>query len=478
MTTIVWFRQDLRLSDNPALFEAAARGPVLPVFVYEDPEDTGDPSPLGGASRWWLHHSLAKLEEALPGLVILRGSARTIIPLMVAEVGAKAVFWNRCYEPHAIARDTDIKTALKAAGTEVQSFKAGLLFEPWDIQTKSGGPFKVYSPFWKTARQKPVDAPLAEPKSISIVPFEGSVSLEALNLLPERPNWAAGWGDIWQPGGSGARARLAAFLNHGLAGYGELRNRPDLENVSRLSPHLHFGEISPRQVWHAAQHLMLQDPGKADDGYKFLSEIAWREFSHHLLYHFPDLPTANWKPAFNAYPWRDSEGDLQRWQKGETGYPIVDAGMRELWNTGYMHNRVRMIAASFLVKHLRLHWRHGEAWFRETLVDADLANNAAGWQWVAGSGADAAPYFRIFNPITQGAKFDPDGVYTRKWVPELKDLPTADLFAPFAASPLVLESAGVRLGDIYPHPIVDHGEARRAALAGYEAVRQAGQNAA
>ncbi|MEP3047479.1 MAG: deoxyribodipyrimidine photo-lyase [Roseibium sp.] len=478
MTTIVWFRQDLRISDNPALLEAACKGAVLPVYIVETAEQSGDEHPLGGANKWWLHHSLAALRETLPGLVILCGSARHLIPKLVTEVGADAVFWNRVYEPHAIARDSDIKADLKTAGCEVRSFKASLLFEPWELQTKSSGPFKVYSPFWKSAQQQPVGMPLAAPEQFRFASYDGGEGLEDLNLLPTKPNWASGWQDVWRPGEAGAKQRLGEFLDSELAGYGELRNRPDLPKVSRLSPHLHFGEISPRQVWAATHHKLDSNPQLAKDGMKFLSEIGWREFAHHLLYHFPKLPSDNWKPTFDAYPWRDSPEDLERWQRGETGYPLVDAGMRELWQTGYMHNRVRMLVASFLVKHLRLHWKHGEAWFRDTLVDADLANNSAGWQWVAGSGADAAPYFRIFNPMSQGLKFDPEGLYTRKWVPELKGLEAADLFAPFEAPPSVLEKAGVRLGETYPHPIVDHANARKAALGGYQSVKLNGQNAA
>lgn len=478
MTTLVWFRQDLRISDNPALFEAARKGEVLAVYVLEDGGSAGETHPLGGASRWWLHHSLAALCQKLPDLALLRGDPRQIIPQLAQQHRVRSVVWNRCYEPQAIARDTAVKSALKQAGIEATSFKAGLLFEPWELQTKSGGPFKVYTPFWKAAQQLPVSATLPAPPVICTVAHEGALKLDELDLLPEKPNWAAGWEELWQPGEVSAHKRLENFLDAGLQNYGELRNRPDKANVSRLSAPLHFGEISPRQVWQAVRHRMDRDPAIERDGVKFLSEIAWREFSHHLIYHFPEIPSRNWRPTFDAYPWRESSEDLARWQSGQTGYPIVDAGMRELWQTGYMHNRVRMIAASFLVKHLRLHWSHGETWFRDTLVDADLANNAAGWQWVAGSGADAAPYFRVFNPITQGAKFDPDGEYTRKWVPELGRLATVDLFAPFEASGLVLEAAGVRLGETYPHPIVDHASARKAALAGYEAVRQAGQNAA
>ena len=474
MTTIVWFRQDLRIADNPALFEAARAGEVLPVFILEDADRVGEAHPLGGASRWWLHHSLEALRNDLGGLTCLRGDARVILPALVQETRAKAVHWNRCYEPHAIGRDSTIKADLKAEGIEVRSFKASVLFEPWDLETKAGGPFKVYSPFWRALQAKPVPEPLAAPERLDLATGSAGDAIADWRLLPSGPNWAHEFDEIWQPGERGAMNRLEKFLKEGLENYGALRDRPDLPNVSRLSPHLHFGEISPRQVWHRTKRT---DKHQADAG-KFLSEIAWREFCCHLLYHFPAMPAKNWKPAFDAYPWRDNLEDLKAWQRGRTGYPIVDAGMRELWQTGYMHNRVRMIAASFLVKHLRLHWHHGEAWFRDTLVDADLANNSAGWQWVAGSGADAAPYFRVFNPMSQGAKFDPDGAYVRKWCPELKALETAHIHAPFLAPDEALDRAGVRLGKSYPYPIVDHAAARKAALAGYEAVKKASDSTA
>ncbi|MET1415268.1 deoxyribodipyrimidine photo-lyase [Roseibium sp. HPY-6] len=478
MSTLVWFRQDLRTVDNPALFEAAKNGPVLPVFIHEDPHQTGELHPLGGASKWWLHHSLSALKQTLPGLVILKGDARFLVPQIARQAEVSNVCWNRCYEPHAIERDTEIKALLRADGFNVESFKASLLHEPWELTNKTGGSFKVYSPFWKTAQQQDVKAPLPAPEKIEFIEYPDGERLDSLGLLPQNPNWADGWDDLWSPGERGAKQRLEAFLHADLKGYGTLRNRPDLPNVSRLSPHLHFGDISPRQIWFETQKTMNQEPDLGNDGQKFLSEIAWREFSYHLLYHFPELPKSNWRPTFDAYPWREAPEDLERWQKGQTGYPIVDAGMRELWQTGYMHNRVRMIVASFLVKHLRLHWHHGEAWFRDTLLDADLANNSASWQWVAGSGADAAPYFRIFNPITQGQKFDPEGAYVRRWVPELRDLETAYLFEPFNAPEAALERAGVVLGVSYPLPIVEHAAARQAALAGYEAVKLAGQNAA
>ena len=473
MTTLVWFRQDLRLSDNGALSWAAARGPVVPVYI-DDAGIGSDVRPLGGASRWWVHHSLTALQTALGGLVVLRGDPAQLLADLARRTGATAVAWNRCYEPYAIARDTSLKIGLTTDGLEVMSCNGALLHEPWDVETGSGGPFKVYSPFWRAAQRRPVAKTLSRPAFEVALPTGQHQGLAALGLLPKKPDWAAAWPGIWTPGEAGAKQRLEAFLASELDGYAEQRNRPDLPNVSRLSPHLHFGEISPRQIWGRVQAIVEERAGTRADGEKFLAEIGWREFATHLLYHFPTLPTRNWKPAFDAYPWDDNPAALQAWQRGLTGYPMVDAGMRELWATGYMHNRVRMIAASFLVKHLRIHWRQGEAWFWDTLVDADLANNAASWQWIAGSGADAAPYFRIFNPMEQGRRFDPDGIYVRRWCPELKRLPTAVLHAPFEAPREILAAAGVVLGTTYPHPIVGHAEARAAALAGYAAVKSAG----
>ncbi|MEM7223050.1 MAG: deoxyribodipyrimidine photo-lyase [Pseudomonadota bacterium] len=471
MTTIVWLRQDLRIADNPALFEAALRGPVVPVYILDETA----PRPLGGASKWWLHHSLSALGQSLKPLLLLRGDPQALLLDLIGRTGADAVFWNRCYEPHAVERDKAIKAALRAQGIEARSFNGGLLHEPWELTTAAGGPFKVYSPFWRAALGRQVAPSLPAPKPEVSVPESLGDDLDDWGLLPTAPDWAAGWSQIWQPGEAGAVARLEAFLETGLAGYGILRDRPDLANVSRLSPHLHFGEISPRQIWARCGFLGEAEPALDRDIAKFLSELGWREFSTHLIYHYPNLPERNWKAAFDAYPWRDSAADLKAWRRGRTGYPIVDAGLRELWNTGYMHNRVRMVAASFLVKHLRLHWRHGEAWFWDTLLDADLANNVAGWQWVAGSGADAAPYFRIFNPITQGRKFDPEGSYVRRWCSELAKLDTAYIHAPFEAPERALSAAGIRLGETYPRPVVDHAEARRAALAGYAAVKSAAE---
>ena len=469
--TIVWFRQDLRLADNPALHAASRRGAVVPVYILdEDPAGHGVRAP-GGASRWWLHHSLTRLGEALGGLALLRGDPETLLAGLAEQTGADAVHWNRCYEPGAIARDTAIKTALGDAGLEIKSFNGALLHEPWEVKTQGGAPYKVFTPYWRAARELEVADPLPAPKPRIALPDGIGEALEAWALLPVSPNWAEGWEAHWTPGETGAHGRLKAFLDSGLKGYGTKRDRPDLPHVSRLSPHLHHGEISPRQIWWATHRRTDRDESLTKDAEKFLSEVGWREFSYNLLFHFPDLPEKNLRDQFDGYPWRTSEADLKAWRTGMTGYPMVDAGMRELWATGYMHNRVRMIAASFLIKHLRLHWREGEAWFWDTLVDADLANNSASWQWVAGSGADAAPYFRIFNPMTQGTKFDPDGDYVRRWCPELAGLPDAHIHAPFEAPADMLSRAGVRLGETYPAPIVDHKQAREAALAGYETIK-------
>ncbi len=469
MSTIVWFRQDLRTRDNPALAAAAALGPVLPIFILD--ESTSGPLwRLGGASRWWLHHSLASLRDDLGHLALFRGAPCDLLPAIIKKVGASAVYWNRCYEPFAIARDKELKALLRGIGVEVQSFNGSLLHEPWEVATGNGGPFKVYTPYWRASLEKPVAAPLPAPKLVVDTSLILGDRVEEWDLLPTNPNWADGWEKLWNPGEIAALTRFDEFATNGLAGYRELRDRPDLQRTSRLSPHLHWGEISPRQIW-ARLALEAEDPLKREGANKFLSEIGWREFAYHLLYHFPTLAERNWRQEFDAYPWRQSAEDLKAWQRGRTGYPMVDAGMRELWQTGSMHNRVRMIAASFLIKHLRIDWRHGEAWFWDTLLDADLANNAAGWQWVAGSGADASPYFRIFNPILQGKKFDPKGDYVRRWCPELARLPNEFIHAPFNASAECLAQAGIKLGRTYPVPIVDHDLARTAALAGYDKVR-------
>jgi deoxyribodipyrimidine photo-lyase len=469
--TIVWFRQDLRATDNPALAAAAARGAVVPVYIRDD----SGPWARGGASRWWLHHSLAALGDDLArrgsALILRSGAAGTVLAQLVAETGAEAVVWNRCYEPAAIARDRVIKAELGRARVDAQSFNASLLFEPWTVTTRAGGAYGVFSPFWRACLAQPEPAqPLPAPARLEPIamPPRGE-SLDEWGLLPRAPDWAGALRATWTPGEAGARARLDAFVANRLTHYHRSRDRPDLPGTSRLSPHLHFGEISPRAVWHAVR--AAGDHGAGPE--RFLTELGWREFSYHLLYHAPELPERGLRAEFARFPWAADEAALRAWQRGRTGYPIVDAGMRELWATGWMHNRVRMIVASFLVKDLLLPWQDGARWFWDTLVDADLANNAASWQWVAGCGADAAPYFRIFNPALQAARFDPDGAYVRRWVPELARVPAAHIHKPWAAPDTALAEAGVRLGATYPRPIVDHAAARRRALAAFADMKRA-----
>lgn len=474
---LVWFRSDLRVNDNPALTAAAETGlPVICVFI-RDEETPGDWKP-GGASQWWLHHSLSELKKSLEALgsqlVLKTGTALDVIAELIDETGADTVYWNRRYEVHNRETDTSIKSDLRDKGLDAISFKANLLIEPWEVETKSGDPFKVFTPFWKASLNiiDPAD-PLLAPKRLKAPDnLPDSDQLDDWTLLPTKPDWSRGLMDEWEPGEAGAARRLKDFLETPINRYKDARDIPSDHGTSKLSPHLAFGEISPRQIWAAAQDAVTNGVTRTGAD-KFLSEIGWREFSHNLLYHFPDFPEKNFQPKFNHFPWSDSQDHLKAWQEGQTGYPIVDAGMRQLWQTGWMHNRVRMIVGSFLVKHLLIDWREGEAWFWDTLVDADLANNSAGWQWIAGSGADAAPYFRIFNPMTQGEKFDPDGAYVRQWVPELKHLPDRFIHQPWEAGEMVLKECDIELGKTYPYPIVDHKEARERALSAFQSLKDA-----
>lgn len=474
--TVMWFRNDLRITDNTALHAAAQTGgPVVPLFVLDDEEpQTWRP---GGASRWWLDGSLAALASRLEGLgsrlVIRKGRAREILPQFAREVGAAAVHCSRGYEPWCGSLESDLKAELSAAGIEFRRYRGVLLFEPESLRTREGEAYRVYSPFARAAVLAPdPGVPLPAPERLP-APAAWPPSLErrALDLEPRRPDWAAGLRATWIPGAPAAQERLAAFLDRGLAGYRDLRDRPDLEATSRLSPHLHMGEISVRACWHGARFAGAQDPGAAGGLETFLRELLWREFSYHLLVHWPDLPSQPFRASFGRFPWAPDPALLRAWQKGLTGYPIVDAGMRELWGTGWMHNRVRMITASFLIKHLLQPWQDGAAWFWDTLVDADLASNSASWQWVAGSGADAAPYFRIFNPVKQGVTFDPDGAYVRRWCPELAGMPNAHIHAPWMADESVHAKAGLALGRSYPAPIVDHLEARGRAMAAFLSIK-------
>ncbi|WP_430436508.1 cryptochrome/photolyase family protein [Oceanibaculum nanhaiense] len=476
---LLWFRQDLRLADNPALCAAMASGQlVLPVYILDD--ETPGAWRTGGAARWWLHHSLAALSRDLDALglplVLRRGDSRQVIADLVSETGAAAVYWNRCYEPFARKRDETIKAALKRDGIAARSFNSALLHEPWTVENKAGEPFRVYSAFWRACLAKDgPEAPLPAPEALTSTPTPAPQGdrLADWALLPTAPNWAKGFEAAWTPGEAAARDRLTGFLDAAVNRYKTERDRPDIEATSRLSPHLHFGEIGPRQIWHATQAAMAAGGVSGASALKFLSEVGWREFAHHLLYHNDTLPDHPLRPEFADFPWHENGDALAAWQRGRTGFPIVDAGMRELWATGWMHNRVRMIVASFLVKDLLIPWQEGEAWFWDTLVDADLANNAASWQWVAGCGADAAPYFRIFNPVLQGEKFDPDGAYVRRWVPELAKMPASHIHKPWLAPDDVMRQAGVTLGETYPTPIVDHGTARDRALDAFSRIKKA-----
>lgn len=476
--TIIRFRQDLRLQDNPALFAAVQRGgPVVPVYILDE---VGEGRwPAGGASRWWLHHSLAELAGALrergSRLIVTQGESGAVLRELIKTTGATAVYWNRRYEPESIARDKTIKAELLASGIEAKSFNAGLLFEPHTVKNKSGGPFQVFTPYWKHCQTLAVDPLVKLPAGNLAAPakWPKSDDLAALKLLP-RLDWADGFSKHWQPGETGATKRLKQFIARAIEAYDDQRNIPATDGTSALSPHLHFGEIGPRQIW-AAVRALSKESGvfpTSRGAQVFLTEVGWREFAHHLLYYFPRTPVTPLREDFAAFPWVKATVQLRAWQSGLTGYPIVDAGMRQLWQTGWMHNRVRMIVASFLVKHLRISWQVGAAWFWDTLVDADLANNTLGWQWSAGCGADAAPYFRIFNPILQGQKFDAAGTYVRHWVPELARLPVEFIHAPWTAPPATLAQAGVSLGGNYPGPIVEHGEARAAALAALKSIRK------
>jgi len=465
---IVWFRRDLRVADNPALTEAAATGrPIICLYIYE----TGVARPLGAASLWWLHYSLKSLKENLSTLgaklVLRKGVAKDVLDSLIQETDAKSVFWNRRYAEEAIARDKDIKTDLSQRALTVKTYRANLLSEPWTVEKKTGGYYKVFTPYWRAA-QNHIDTQDPLPALDKIHAFQGdlkSEDLEDWDLLPQTPDWGVKMKPYWQIGSDGAAKALASFLDGPVEDYPDDRNRPDKEaGTSHLSPHLAFGEISPRQIWDACKDNLVASR-------KFLAEIGWREFSYVLLFHNPKLASQNFKRDFDGFEWEENEHALERWQQGQTGYPFVDAGMRQLWQTGWQHNRVRMVTASFLIKHLMIDWRRGEEWFWDTLVDADPASNAASWQWVAGSGADASPYFRIFNPFSQGEKFDPNGDYVRKYVPELTNLPNKFIHRPWDASEFVLKEAGVILGKTYPLPMVDHKKARERALAAYKNTR-------
>ncbi|MGM0552656.1 MAG: cryptochrome/photolyase family protein [Pseudomonadota bacterium] len=453
--TLVWLRRDLRLTDQPALYAASERGgPVIPVFIQAPEEEA--PWQPGAASRWWLHHSLQALDDDLRArgsrLTLRAGPSLGTLRTLVRETGATAVYWNRLYDPAFVQRDPAIQAGLRADGIEVCSFNAHLLVEPWEVETGQGQPYKVFNPFWKTCLKRGIDQdPLPAPAALPAPQtWPDSLRPERLDLLPSI-DWAAGLRTSWSAGETAARERLKHFIDGGVQDYTSERDRPDHDGTSRLSPHLHFGEISPRQILRALRAAGLHPDRGGPEA--FVRELGWRDFSHHVLYHFPHTPEQPLNPRFEAFPWRVSGHDLRAWQLGRTGLPIIDAAMQQLRETGWMHNRLRMVVGSFLTKNLRLHWKHGAHWFWDTLVDADLAANTLGWQWAGGCGADAAPYFRVFNPHTQGQRHDPEGAYVRRFLPVLREVETRYIHSP---------GAGGAPG--YPEPLVDLGASRRAAL--------------
>ncbi len=469
-TALFWFRQDLRCQDNPALALACRNHQkLIPIYIREPKPDLS----MGLAQQWWLHHSLHSLKKDLNkvglDLCFRHAEPLSLLKELITQYQIEAVYWSRRYEPMHIARDQLIKAELKAMGIKVISCNSSLLQEPWEVSNQSGSFFKVFTPYWRQCLRQIQESPLIQ---ISEWPLNQPVSSESLaewNLLPQHPNWAEEFSQHWRPGETAALAKLEQFMTCQLQGYKERRNEPATSGTSRLSPHLHFGEISPHQIWAAMQQVMQDPDNDSLSVQTYLSELGWREFSYYLLYHYPQLMDIDFKSQFDRFPWQEDDTHLKLWQKGLTGYPIVDAGMRELWRTGYMHNRVRMIVASFLTKDLMIDWRKGAAWFWDTLLDADLANNSASWQWVAGSGADAAPYYRIFNPVLQGEKFDPQGEYVKRWIPELASVSKQWVHKPWQSPkgslPLVL-------GEDYPFPIVDHATARQIALSNYQKLKE------
>jgi deoxyribodipyrimidine photo-lyase len=466
---IIWFRRDLRLADNPAWNRAVERGlAIVPVFIWA-PEEAGDWAP-GGASRWWLHHALedlrGQLEEHGLKLILLRGKSVEQLHELIRETGAGAVYWNRCYEPYRMRIDGEIKSRLKKEGLDAWSGNASLLHEPWEVSTQAGSAYKVYTPYARavdklgtpgpeTVKGK-VQAPGSWPKSLT---------LDSFALLPDK-DWDKGFYAAWTPTRQGGLGRLGAFLKSHVDAYDSARDFPAQDGTSRLSPYLHFGQVGPREAIAA-----LDKQSRSKGLQVFRSEITWREFAYHVLYHFPDTPEKPLQPKFEQFPWERNKEQLCAWQQGRTGYPVVDAGMRQLWQTGWMHNRVRMIVGSFLVKHQLHSWLDGARWFWDTLVDADLASNTLGWQWAGGCGADAAPYFRIFNPITQGTKFDPDGAYIRQFVPELKKVPDKYLHTPWEMPANVQEACDCVIGEDYPGPVIEHKAGRERALKAFERIK-------
>jgi len=469
---IIWLRNDLRLEDHEAFQAAIEKGyRILPVFIWSPEEDAE--AAMGAASHVWLHHALKDLQERLAEmglpLIIRKGRIEAVLDALLKETQAEAIYWSRRYEPCILERDLPLKRKFKQAGLDVVSFPGSLLVEPNRLMNLSGKPYKVFTAFWRACLKLRFDRPVQVDWERALPPKQvpGGLALEQLKLLPEIA-WHQGIEEDWDISGRAGLQRMEAFAAGRMSDYETGRNLPGEDGTSRLSPYLHFGMLSPRQVYDCAMKTCEEGQGRD----VFVAEIGWREFAYYLLYHFPDTVREPLRSEFAAFPWREDPSGLAAWQRGLTGYPFVDAGMRQLWHSGWMHNRVRMVVASFLVKDLMQHWRKGAKWFENTLVDADLAANTLGWQWTSGCGADAAPYFRVFNPVSQGKKFDPGGGYIRRWVPELASLPDRYLHEPWTAPASVLESAGLDLGKDYPMPIVDHAQCRKEALAAYKALRE------
>ena len=463
---LVWFRKDLRLHDNPAINAAKEYQQVYPIYIMDD--DIYENKYLGSASIWWLKNSLKSLNFDMKNtLKVVHGDSLKIIPTVCEDLKINAVFWNRCYEFDRVTKDKKLKEYLLSNNIEAKSFNANLLWEPWTIKNKSGNPYKVFTPFYKSGCLQSVvpRKPIKKPEKISFKKIKTNLKEHKFSHINQKDHWSNKFLKYWEVGEIAANKNFDRFLENGAKNYSTGRNFPSTENVSRLSPYLHWGQISPFRVWHEAKNKMFGSHKEI-----FLSELGWREFSYHLLYHYPKINKQNLKEQFNKLDWNVNDELLLKWKKGKTGFPIVDAGMRELWETGYMHNRLRMITASFLVKNLLIHWKEGEKWFWDCLLDADLANNSASWQWVAGTGSDAAPFFRIFNPITQGQKFDKDALYIRKYLPEIAKLPNKFIFTPWLADKEILKDANVTLGVDYPHPIIDYTSSRKKALEAFKKI--------
>ena len=463
---ICWFRKDLRLDDNLAIVEAAKHKKIIPLFIFD--KSLNEYKEIGEASHWWLENSLISLNLDLDKkLNILEGNSLATITKIIKEHNVKYLYWNRCYEPDRIFADTIIKKSMKDLSVIVKSFNSSLLWEPWKIKNKSGNFYKVFTPFYKKGclvSDSP-RRPLDKPEKLSFFKINVENQNYFFKFQDRKLKWYEKFEKIWNTSETSARKNFNNFLNNGATDYNEGRNFPSRSSVSKISPYLHWGQISPFRVWHDAKNKM-----EGSHKETFLSELGWREFSYHLLYHYPDINKKNLKIQFDKLEWNVDEKLLLKWKKGKTGFPIVDAGMRELWQTGYMHNRLRMITASFLVKNLLIHWKEGEKWFWDCLLDADLASNSASWQWVAGTGSDAAPFFRIFNPITQGQKFDKDGIYVRKYVPEISKLPNKLIFTPWLSDNITLKEAGINLGINYPYPIIDYISSRKRALNAFKKI--------